>query len=148
MSDGGITFFYIIFLILAIFAFAVVVIELKRPSKNVEKKIGRNKAGSLSNLKEKIIELLGGAGYILYFLLLGIVTVVPLVMIGTNWWQSLIIIIVNQFLPVISTVFWIWGLIKAIQGPQDVFAIIYYVLFAIVYLPFFITFIASFRGKE
>ena len=148
MSDDGITFFYIIFLILAIFAFAVVVVELKRPSKNVEKKIERNKAVNLSDLKDKIVGFLGGAGSILYYLLLLIISIMPLVMIGTNWWQSLIIIAADQFLPVISSVFWVWGLIKAILGPQNVFAIIYYVLFAIVYIPFFITFIASFRGKE
>ena len=45
-------------------------------------------------------------------------------------------------------VFWIWGLVKAIGGKQDVWAIIYYIVSVVVFLPVFGSIISSFFKKD
>lgn len=91
------------------------------------------------NLKEKLISLLGSTGLILFYLLRVFISVLPFVMIDLNFFVTFLLIFLNFLLPALSTpVFWIWGLVCAINGVQDFFAIFYYVVFAIVYLPFFI----------
>lgn len=55
-----------------------------------------------------------------------------------NWIESAIILLAIIFPAVFGIVglpLWIWGLAKIITGPQDVFAIIYYVLFVVIALP-------------
>ena len=55
---------------------------------------------------------------------------------------------INMILPPASVVFWIWGLVCAINGVQDVFAIVYYVAFVVMWLPFFISTIAAFFKRD
>lgn len=89
-------------------------------------------------MKEKLLNTLGALGVILWFIVSALVRVLPFVMIGGSFWLTLLLIIIAYFIPTSSIVFWSWGLVCAIQGPQDVWAIIYYVLFVILFIPFFI----------
>lgn len=90
-------------------------------------------------MKEKLINVFGTLGFIIYYLGSWIVYILPFVMIGAPFWLDLILFGIVQFFPLSSIIFWIWGLICAIQGVQDIWAIIYYILFVIMFVPFFIS---------
>lgn len=88
-------------------------------------------------MKEKLINAFGTIGFIIYYLGSWLVYILPFVMIGATFWLNLLFFVIVQFFPITSIVFWVWGLVCAIQGVQDVWAIAYYILFAIMFLPFF-----------
>lgn len=85
------------------------------------------------NLKEKLTDALGLLGTVLSFALCALLWAFPLWMIHpSSFWIVLLMIVIGQIFPIVTTVvYWIWGLVVAIQGPQDVFAIIYYIAFGI-----------------
>lgn len=94
-------------------------------------------------LKEKLQATLGVIGGILFYLISLTIYILPLVMIGASFWLDLLFFAILYFFPVSSIVFWIWGLVCAITGPQDAWAIIYYVLFVVMWIPFFFSTIAE-----
>ena len=91
---------------------------------------------------------LGTAGIILWYLVSLLIAIIPFVMIGASFLLNLLFFGIVQFFPASSVVFWIWGLVCAIKGPQDAWAIIYYVLFVIMFLPFFISAILNLFNKR
>ena len=101
----------------------------------------------MNNFKEKLLSSLGAAGGIIYYIILILIATLPIVMINVPFWLSTIFIIIMFFFPASSVVFWIWGLISAICGPQDWFAIIYYIMFAIMFLPFFVNLFIGIIGS-
>ena len=94
-------------------------------------------------MKEKIIEKLGFFGLALWYLWGIIVSALPAAVITTKWLWRIVIFTVQFFIPSTSGVFWIWGLIKTIFGKQDALAIIYYICTVVLFLPFFISSVAS-----
>lgn len=99
-------------------------------------------------MKDKLINTLGSVGVILWYLLSILIAVMPLVMIDAPLLLNLLLWGVMFFVPATSGFFWILGLICAIRGPQDTIAIIYYVLFVIMFLPFFINSVLSIFSKR
>lgn len=99
-------------------------------------------------MKEKMINALGAAGIGLWYLVSLLIAVIPFVMIGASFLLNVLFFGVVQFFPASSIIFWIWGLVCAIKGPQDAWAIIYYILFVIMFLPFFINSILSIFQKR
>lgn len=87
-------------------------------------------------MKEKLSATLGTFGEIIYFILRMFVSVLPLVMIDGGWFLRLVIFTIMYFVPVSGVIFWVWGLICAIGGVQDWVAIVYYICFAVIFLPF------------
>ena len=101
-----------------------------------------------NNIKEKLFISLGTFGIVLFYIVRVIIAVLPFVMIGGNFFLSLLLITINSFVPYASVVFWIWGLVCAINGVQDFWAILYYISFVVIWLPFFINTIMSVFSKE
>ena len=99
-------------------------------------------------MKEKLLSALGSVGIVLYYLATLIISVLPFVMIDASFLLKLVLIAISTFFPATSVIFWVWGLIGAINGPQDFIAIIYYVLFVVMFLPFFISTISSLFRKS
>lgn len=97
----------------------------------------------MNNLKEKLSNWLGGFGIVLYYVITLAICVFPFLIIDTNFILTIIFILIDQFFPIISIVFWIWGLIVAINSAQNILTIIYYVVFAVLWLPYFINIIIS-----
>lgn len=95
----------------------------------------------MRSLKEKLIDLLGAAGYILIYGVRLLISILPFVMIGGNFLLTLVMISISTFFPISSVVFWIWGLVCAVKGVQDIWAILFYIAFAVLWLPFFISLI-------
>ncbi len=117
-------------------------------SKNEQEQIEYSTEEPKLTFKEKILNSLGAFGVVFLFIIRVIVAILPFVMIGGNFFLTLILISINSFVPFASAVFWIWGLISAIKGVQDVWAIIYYIAFVLIWIPFFISTIVSMFSKE
>ena len=99
-------------------------------------------------MKEKLMNALGSVGVILWYLLSILIAVMPLVMIDASFGLNLLLLAIALFIPATSGIFWIWGLVCTIRGPQDIIAIIYYVLFAIIFLPYFINSVFNLFNKR
>lgn len=95
-------------------------------------------------LKEILTGALGTFGFVLFLLIQLVVSVLPLVMLpvkGFFFW--FLIAFVMYVLPITDVIFWVWGLVCAIGGVQDWLAILYYVCFAVLFLPTFISALLS-----
>ncbi len=102
-----------------------------------------------TSIKERLLNSFGMVGIVLYFASRLIIAVLPFVMIGGNFLFTLLLIGINTLVPFASVVFWIWGLVCAIKGVQDFWAILYYICFVVIWLPYFIETIASiFSNKK
>lgn len=99
-------------------------------------------------MKEKLSGLFGGAGMVLYYILILLVPALPFIMIGTKWWLTAILYLAQQFFPPLSIVLWIWGIVCAINGVQDVWAIVYYILTVVLFLPYFVSSVVSLFQKK
>lgn len=86
----------------------------------------------LSNfLKEKL-------GYTIYRIVFFFIPILPYIMIGKSIWFYILATIVIMFFPILNAPLWIWGFVAAVNGKQDIFAIIYYIVFfLIVVIPLF-----------
>lgn len=92
----------------------------------------------------------GFAGSLIVNIISSIFTLAPLIILDTPFLLTFIILFVVGALPITGTILkliiWIAAFVVNIIGPQDVFAIIYYVVFAIWFfsyaLPIILTFIA------
>ena len=95
-------------------------------------------------MKEKLIYYLGTFGIILFYIIRFAVAALPFIFIDLNFLLMWVLIMVEFIMPISVPVFWVWGLINAINsGVQDVFAIIYFIASAVVFLPFIIDTIIS-----
>lgn len=94
-------------------------------------------------MTEKLLSALGTVGIIIWYALSLIVYILPFVMIGAPFLLNLVLLAIVYFFPPSTLIFWVWGLIRAIQGEQDFWAILYYVMFAIGFLPFFVSTISD-----
>lgn len=108
------------------------------------------------NLKEKLTNALGTFGAVLYFIISIVLVVFPVCMISwyynTPWWANALMLWGSIASNIISFAVWVVGLIATIKGPQDTFAIIYYIAFAVVnlfnYFIFIVAWIVSLFKKD
>lgn len=98
-------------------------------------------------MKEKLFNALGVVGTVLYYIISVLIAVLPICMISKSFWTSLLFFWIIQIFPVSSVIFWVWGLVVTFQGPQDFIAIIYYVLFVLLFIPFIIGIILDLFGR-
>lgn len=99
------------------------------------------------NIKEKLVGALGFVGFILYYGLAVIICAFPVSIVSHyyDWpaWLYFLVAFASLKLDTVSLIFWIYGLILTIKGPQDTLAIVYYIAFGIVNLSgYFIALVA------
>lgn len=90
-------------------------------------------------MKQKLISVFGSAGPIMYFVMkyfIGVVLqIAPLIILDLPLWAFLLLFLAMTSIPILSSivnvVVWVWALVVAINGTQDWFTTVYYVLFAI-----------------
>ena len=89
----------------------------------------------MNKLKDWLMNALGGFGCLIYFLVAYLFQFAPLIVLDLHFIIFFIVFFVICFIPIIGTivnvVIWIWALVVTINGSQDVFAIIYYIIFGI-----------------
>ena len=90
----------------------------------------------MEKIKEFFEEMLGTAGIILYFILGAFISFMPVLMFDLPWFAYTIICLLIMFvfskIPGFTELSWLIGLIGAINGKQDILAIIYYISCAII----------------
>ena len=90
----------------------------------------------MKKLKEFLMTSLGMFGFLLYYLISLLITVYPLIMFDMKPWIYIVLALLVQFIlvniPFGIEALWVVGLFGAISGKQDIFALIYYVVFAII----------------
>lgn len=90
-------------------------------------------------MKEKLAGTLGCFGVIIYYVFASAVFIMPFFVIDINKWLAVLLFGVQWFMPETSIIFWIWGLVSVIQWHSGTIAIIYYIMTAVIFLPFFIS---------
>lgn len=102
-------------------------------------------------MKDKLVSALGTFGVVLWYAIVVLITFAPLTILGFSFWIDAIIIFAITTIPflgsIVNVVIWIWAFVVCIGGPQDVFAIIYYVLFANKAIYVLLTMASNFRRQ-
>lgn len=90
----------------------------------------------MKKIKEFLLTSLGTGGILLFYAISIFITVFPLIMFEMSWLLYIVLALLVQFvivnIPFGLEVLWIIGLIGAISGKQDFFAIVYYILFVMI----------------
>lgn len=89
----------------------------------------------MQKIKDFLFDTLGIFGIIFYYALGLFVSLYPLWMFNLPFWLYMVLgllIVLLEKIPLFNQVVWIVGLFGAISGEQDIFAIIYYIGFAII----------------
>lgn len=82
-------------------------------------------------LKRLLTVWTGAIGVAIFYLIsLGMIAL-PCMMLKLPVWAIFLVVIACKFIPFAYQVLWIAGLIGAITGKQDAFAVVYYVIFAL-----------------
>lgn len=100
------------------------------------------------NFKERFGTVFGGVLGVVYRIVTFLLSILPLVMLDLPFWADfLIILAVNIFSAMLFGIpelaLWIAGLVAAIHGKQDAWAIAYYVVFGINALKILLMFVQS-----
>ena len=100
----------------------------------------------MRKLKDLLLSL-GGIGVVLFYLAMSMIAVLPIFYIDVPLLLSFLFIIIAYALPFANAVFWIWGLVEVMCNFSGFWAILYYVLFSILWIPSFISDILSFLSS-
>ncbi len=90
------------------------------------------------NIKEKFESFLGGSAWVILKIIMSIFAIYPWIMLDIPTWAMIAGITASILIVYIQPVVWIVTLFFVIKGPQDIFAIIYYVLMTINFIPLLI----------
>lgn len=86
-------------------------------------------------MKSKLSEKLGVVGYWLAFLIGIVYVIAPTVILDFPFWLTFVCILIVQTVPFIGALLnaglYIWAFTVCLSGPQDIFAVIFYVCFAL-----------------
>lgn len=105
----------------------------------------------MQKIKDFLFGTLGIVGIIFYYALGLFVSLYPLWMFNLPFWLYMVLgllILLLEKIPLFNQAVWIVGLFGAISGEQDIFAIIYYIGFAIIMGTTIIKLALSFFGKR
>lgn len=103
-------------------------------------------------MKEKLQSSLGSFGVILWLALSLVACVIPVLVLDFSFWWSLLVLAVvfifNTLGGVVMFVLYIWAFIVAVQGPQSVITVVFYVCFVLYVLPNIISLIVALFAKK
>lgn len=86
-------------------------------------------------MKEKLISSLGSFGLILYYILSLFMAFFPLWFLHLPVWALFLLAILFQFVPALCSIAWVVALFFVIKAPQTSLSVVYYILFAVLFLP-------------
>ena len=106
----------------------------------------------MRKIRDFLLTSFGTFGFVLFYAIVIFMTVYPLIMFEMSWWLYIVLSLIVQLvivnIPFGLEVLWIIGLIGAISGKQDTFAVIYYILFALIIGPTIIKLVKIFLSKD
>jgi hypothetical protein len=90
----------------------------------------------MQKIRDFLLGTLGTLGMLLFYVIALLITSYPLFMFDMPWLLFIVLALIAQFviiyIPFGLEVMWIIGLFGALSGKQDVFAVIYYILFVLI----------------
>ena len=102
-------------------------------------------------MRNKLSSALGAFGSVIFYIIGILLTFAPLFILDWPIWVKLIIVAVLNIIPVVgnllSIVLWVIGFFATLNSPQDIIAIIYYVLFALNVVIFIIGIVSLIKNK-
>ena len=102
----------------------------------------------MSKLRQKLSSSFGILGSILYLVISLAIVALPMVVFYDSLVLSYVYFIGYWIFPLISGIFWVWGLFRVISGPQGIFSTIYYISFVIMFLHFLIATLRTLFSKD
>lgn len=106
----------------------------------------------MQKIKDFLLTSFGTVGMLLFYTISLLITVYPLIMFEMSWWLYLVLALTVQLvivnIPFGLEVLWIIGLIGAVSGKQDIFTIIYYIMFVLIVGSTIVKLIRIFLSKE
>lgn len=110
----------------------------------------------VKNLKVILVGSLGVVGYVIWYVLLAAVWLLPLIVLDFPFWADVLIILVAFNIPILGSLFefalWIWSFTIVTSMPIGGFSIFYYIVFGIYILtsvlPFIVVLIATLFDKN
>lgn len=88
----------------------------------------------MSKLKEWLTAALGGVGFVIYFVILMFINVLPLVILDLPWWAVVLICFALSFFEWTQFLYlgvWIWAFVVALKQPIDWISIVFFIVFAL-----------------
>lgn len=106
----------------------------------------------IQKIKDFLLTSMGTLGLVLYFAVAILITILPLLMFKMPFLLYLLLALLIQTIliniPFCMEVLYIIGLFGAINGKQDIFTIIYYIVFALIVIPTIVRLISLLFTKE
>lgn len=106
----------------------------------------------IQKIKDFLLTSMGTLGLVLYFAVAILVTILPLLMFKMPFWLYILLALLVQTIliniPFCMEVLYIIGLFGAINSKQDIFTIIYYIVFALIIVPTIIRLISLLFTRE
>lgn len=104
-----------------------------------------------SSFKDKILGLFGSFGIVVWYIIIGILYVLPFVILHLPWWGIAIAMIAFSIPPIGEFArmgVYIWAFTEALKQQQDIFVIAFYIFFGLYSLYFITTLLSSFGRKS
>lgn len=102
-----------------------------------------------NSFKDKILGLFGSFGVIVWYIIIGLLYILPFVILDLPWWGIFIAILATSLLGEFAQMgIYIWAFISALKQQQDIFVIVFYILFGLYSLYFITTIFSSLKRKS
>lgn len=86
-------------------------------------------------IREKLEAALGLFGFVVFYIILGVITFMPLVFLPIPWWVDFIVVAVvlaiGNFGSIILIAAWVWSFFVVINTPFD-FRVLLYIISAVI----------------
>lgn len=99
---------------------------------------------------EKLKDILGGFGIVLYYIISIAVAIIPVAAIGFDWWLSFIIFFVMTLIPYVNIIFWIWAIVVVFNGTHHLNGVgytLFWIVFVLFLLQTVMNMISSFSDR-
>lgn len=113
----------------------------------------------MNRIKDFLQNTFGTFGTIIWFAIIILFDIAPLIMLGLPTWAVIVILLALELIPILgfagdlisslaTEILWVWALVVTILGTQNTLAIIFYILFLINLIRYSFTFVFSCSAQK
>lgn len=102
----------------------------------------------MGKLKEWLLSALGGFGFVVYFLIITFINVLPMVILDLPWWAVVLVCFALCFFEWSQFLYlgiWIWAFVVALGQPIDWVTVVFFIAFAVYFGSMIISIISALR---
>lgn len=96
----------------------------------------------MRDLKSALGGACGWFGFVLFYILVIVLVIMPLTALDFPWWAAVLFIIATQIFPVLGGIAWLvvwtWSFFVMIHAPLCSYTVVYFISFAVYLIFFFI----------